>query len=73
MENLNVYWNFRGQKQTGIISFEELENGNIWVSWSSNESTQVIENGELSKDEAQEVYDDILEFNYNLTNYVIFN
>jgi polyhydroxyalkanoate synthesis regulator phasin len=72
MKKLNVHWDFEGQEHTGNVEFETLDNGKVFVSLTSDLTTQVIENGELNKEDAEDIYNEILSRDCDVTGYEIF-
>ncbi len=71
MKNINVHWIHEDKKNIGMVTFEELENGNVMVSF-ENVSGQLIESGEVSQSIADDIQSNIEAAGFDMTNMNIF-
>lgn len=70
-EVLNVYWFYENKKFTGKIIFEN-EGSETFISFSSDSNGQVIENGYVDNELAENIKGEIIANNYDMTDYDIF-
>ena len=71
-DNLKVWYEFEDEEYTGIVEFENLENGKIFISFSTDNNGQVVENGMVDAETAADIKHQILSRNYNMTDFEIF-
>jgi len=70
MTKLDVHWEFDGKQYKGTVEFKKQGN-ETFISF-SNESGHVIENGTVSAEVAEEIKNEIVARNCDMTDFEIF-
>lgn len=73
IEILKVYWDFEGKRFTGKVEFEKQGNNEVFISFLTDKYNQVIENGIVDIEMAENIKQEIIANNYNMTDYQIFD
>lgn len=70
-EKLFVFWNFGTEKHDGTINFKrDNESIQVWIE--DNKTHLTFEEGTINLQNYQQIKEDLLKLNYNVTDYTIF-
>ena len=71
LQEISVYWNYEGRKNAGKITFEQ-QGSETFISFSDDENGQVIENGAVDTETAEDIKSQIIARNFDMTDFEMF-